>query len=77
MLGNLWTNSSSMAEKLGINESTLCTLREKGILKPGIHWKSDPHGQLRPWNPIPVYNVKLCEKFIKDKLVDICDVYAA
>ena len=74
MFGNLWTNSSSMAERLGIHESTLSSLREKGILKPGIHWKSDPYGQIKPWNPVPIYNIKLCEKFIKGKLVDI---YAA
>tara|TARA_B100000212_G_C27261176_1_gene484574 strand:+ start:161 stop:385 length:225 start_codon:yes stop_codon:yes gene_type:complete len=71
MLGKLWTSSSSMAERLGIQERTLSSLREKGILKPGIHWKSDPHGQIRPWNPVPIYNIKLCEKFIKGKLMDI------
>ena len=74
MFRDLWTTSSSMAERLGINESTLSSLREKGILKPGIHWKSDPYGQIKPWNPVPIYNIKLCEKFIKGKLVDI---YAA
>ena len=74
MFGDLWTSSGSMAQRLGINESTLSSLREKGILKPGIHWKSDPYGQIKPWNPVPIYNIKLCEKFIKGKLVDI---YAA
>tara|TARA_Y100001978_G_scaffold95064_1_gene85138 strand:- start:35 stop:259 length:225 start_codon:yes stop_codon:yes gene_type:complete len=74
MLGNLWTTSSSMAEKLGIHESTLSSLREEGILKPGIHWKSDPCGQIKPWNPVPIYNIKVCEKYIKAKLIDI---YAA
>tara|TARA_B100001287_G_C22161574_1_gene290469 strand:+ start:23 stop:247 length:225 start_codon:yes stop_codon:yes gene_type:complete len=74
MLGNLWTTSSSMADILGIHESTLSSLREKGILKPGIHWKSDPHGQIKPWNPVAIYNIKLCEKFIKGNLIDI---YAA
>ena len=70
----MWTSSSSMAERLGINEDTLSSLREKGILKPGIHWKSDPYGQIKPWNPVPIYNIKDCEKFIKGNLVDI---YAA
>lgn len=74
MFENLWTTSSSMAERLGIHENTLSSLREKGILKPGIHWKSDPHGQIKPWNPVPIYNIKLCEKFIKGKVFDI---YAA
>ena len=74
MFINLWTTSTSMAEMLGIHEKTLCSLREQGILKPGIHWKSDPHGQIKPWNPVPIYNIKLCKKFMKGKLVDI---YAA
>ena len=74
MFESLWTSSNTMAERLGIHESTLASLREKGILKPGIHWKSDPYGQIKPWNPVPIYNIKLCEKFIKGKLVDI---YAA
>ena len=71
MFGNLWTTSSSMAERLGIHENTLSSLREEGILKPGIHWKSDPYGQIKPWKPVPIYNVELCEKFIKAKLVEI------
>tara|TARA_Y100000589_G_scaffold16499_1_gene13465 strand:- start:271 stop:504 length:234 start_codon:yes stop_codon:yes gene_type:complete len=77
MLGNLWTNSSSMAEKLGIHEITLSSLREKGIFKPGIHWKSDPNGQKKPWNPVPVYNEQACEKFIKSKMANNFDIYAA
>ena len=74
MFGNLWTTSSYMAERLGMTEETLCSLREKGILKPGIHWRSDPYGQIKPWNPVPIYNIKLCEKFVKAKMLDI---YAA
>ena len=74
MIENLWITSSSMADRLGIEESTLSSLREKGILKPGIHWKSDPCGQIKPWNPVPIYNIELCEKFIKGKVFDI---YAA
>ena len=77
MFGNLWKSSRYAAESLGIKESTLSTLRETGLLKPGIHWKSDPYGQNRPWNPAPIYNVKHCEKFIKSNLVDISDKYAA
>tara|TARA_Y100001933_G_scaffold1296_1_gene1216 strand:- start:269 stop:502 length:234 start_codon:yes stop_codon:yes gene_type:complete len=77
MMGNLWTTSSSMAERLGLDEKTLSSLREKGIMKPGIHWKSDPYGQTKPWNPVPIYNIKLCEKLIKGNLVNIFDDYAA
>ena len=77
MLGNFWITSSSVAERLGINEKILSSLREKGILKPGIHWKSDPYGQIRPWSPKPVYNLKMCEKLLKAKLVDDYDEYVA
>ena len=74
MLGNLWKSSRFTAESLGIKERTLSSLRETGLLKPGIHWKSDPYGQIKPWNPVPIYNIELCEKFIKGKVFDI---YAA
>ena len=42
MLGDMWSSSELTAEKLGITEIKLSYLRENGILKPGIHWKSSP-----------------------------------
>ena len=51
MLGNIWHSSNSAAEYLGITEIKLSYLRENGFLKPGIHWRSSPHGQKKPWNP--------------------------
>ena len=51
MLENVWDPSCSAAEKLGIKEVELSILREKGIFKPGIHWKSCPSGQVKPWSP--------------------------
>ena len=64
MLGNIWSSSESAADKLGITEIRLSYLRENGHLKPGIHWKSSPYGQKKPWNPQAIYNVKLCKKII-------------
>ena len=52
------------AEKLGITEIKLSFLRENGILKPGIHWKSSPLGHNKPWNPGALYNIKMCRKII-------------
>ena len=40
MLGDMWSSSELTSEKLGITEIKLSFLRENGILKPGIHWKS-------------------------------------
>ena len=65
MLGNLWDSSRSASEKLGLSEIELSNMRENSIFKPGIHWKSSPYGQMKPWNPEPVYNVKLCINIIK------------
>ena len=64
MLGDIWSSSELTAEQLGITEIKLSFLRENGILKPGIHWKSSPLGQKKPWIPKPLYNVKMCRKII-------------
>ena len=64
MLRDIWYSSESSAKKLEINEIRLSLLRENGVLKPGIHWKSSPDGQRKPWNPKVLYNVKMCKKII-------------
>ena len=64
MLGDIWSSSELAAEKLGITEIKLSILRENGILKPGIHWKSSPLGQKKPWKPLALYNVKMCRNII-------------
>ena len=64
MLGDIWISSELTSEKLGITEIKLSFLRENGILKPGIHWKSSPHGQKKPWNPKALYNIKKCKNII-------------
>ena len=65
MLGSMWSSAELAATSLGITEIRLSYLRENGFLKPGIHWKSSPHGQKKPWNPKALYNTKMCEKIIK------------
>jgi len=64
MLRDMWSSSESAAKKLGITEFRLSFLRENGFLKPGIHWKSSPYGQNKPWNPIAIYNIKMCKRMI-------------
>ena len=66
MLGDIWWSSELAAEKLGITEIKLVFLRENGILKPGIHWKSSPLGQTKPWKPKALYNIKFCRKIINE-----------
>ena len=78
MIGNIWHSSNAAAEDLGITEINLSRLRENGFLKPGIHWKSSPYGQNKPWNPEVLYNKKMCKKIVdKYSSKDIYDQYAA
>ena len=78
MIGNIWSPSNSAAKYLGITAIKLSYLRENGLLKPGLHWKSSPYGQKKPWNPEVLYNIKLCKKFIdKTRSIEEFDQYAA
>ena len=74
MLGNIWQSSNSAAQYLGTTEIKLSFLRENGFLKPGIHWRSSPHGQKKPCNPEALYNSFLCkniiEKYYSEKKFD-------
>ena len=64
MLGHMWSSSELTSEKLGITEIKLSFLRENGILKPGVHWKSSPLGQNKPWKPRALYNINACRNII-------------
>ena len=64
MLGDIWSSSEFTARNLGITEIKLSFLRENGILKPGIHWKSSPLGQKKPWKPKALYNLKMCRGIV-------------
>jgi len=77
MLENFWYPCCLAAEKLGIRENQLSELRESKYFKPGIHWKSSPLGQIKPWNPEAIYNVNACKKVItKHNLLKIYQIAA-
>ena len=77
MLGNIWISSESAAKKLGITETRLSYFRENGLLKPGIHWRSSPYGQKKPWNPKALYNLNLCKTIIDKIYSEEKDILAA
>ena len=77
MLGDKWYSSEFTSEKLGITEVKLSLLRENGILKPGIHWKSSPLGQTKPWKPKALYNLKRCKSIINKYYFEQNDGIAA
>ena len=74
---NIWTSFEDAAENLEITEIQLSYLRERGLLKPGIHWKSSPYGQKKPWNPKVLYNMKMCKKLINKLYLEENDNIAA
>ena len=74
---NIWTSSEDASENLEITEIQLSHLRENGLLKPGIHWKSSPSGQKKPWNPQALYNIKKCRKQINNLYLKDNDNIAA
>ena len=75
MLGDMWSSTELTAEKLGITEIKLSFLRENGTLKPGIHWKSSPLGQKKPWKPKALYNIKMINLYptLQNTLIDCKD----
>tara|TARA_B100000401_G_C52188772_1_gene431349 strand:- start:181 stop:414 length:234 start_codon:yes stop_codon:yes gene_type:complete len=77
MLGDMWNSPDSTAKKLGISEIRLSYLRENGLLKPGIHWKSSPFGQKKPWNPKVIYNINMCRKIVNKVSIEGNDSIAA
>tara|TARA_Y100000766_G_C18720446_1_gene513617 strand:- start:356 stop:589 length:234 start_codon:yes stop_codon:yes gene_type:complete len=77
MLGDKWSSSELTAKNLGITEIELSFLRENGILKPGIHWKSSPLGQKKPWNPKAIYNINMCKNIINKFHFKVNDGVAA
>ncbi len=77
MLENVWYPCSLASKKLGIRESQLSALREYVYFKPGIHWRSSPLGQAKPWSPEAIYNVNACKKVInKYNLLQINQIAA-
>ena len=77
MLGDIWISSDLTAKNLGITEIQLSFLRENGILMPGIHWKSSPLGQKKPWKPEAIYNIKMCKNIINEFYFEENDNIAA
>ena len=75
---NTWESPFTTAKELGIDEKDLTNLREYGLFKPGLHWKSSPCKQNKPWNPEVIYNIKGCKKIIRTSTYfEILNQYAA
>ena len=67
---NIWLDSAHASAELGTSEGILSGFRENGLFKPGVHWKSSPYGQDKPWNPEPLYNAQFCKVIIKKSVMN-------
>ena len=67
---NIWLDSAHASAELGLSEVILSEFRESGLFKPGVHWKSSPYGQDKPWNPEPIYNTQFCKVIIKKSVIN-------
>ncbi len=59
-----WVSSQKASEGLGVSEETLKFWREVGYLKPGTHWRTDPHSRFLPWTPEVIYHLPWCKEEI-------------
>ena len=67
---NIWLNSAHASAELETSEVILSGFRENGLFKSGVHWKSSPYGQDKPWNPEPMYNVQFCKRMIEKSVLN-------
>ena len=52
------------SQVLRINEHFLESLRERGDLKPGYHWKSSTDPDQLPWKPKACYFISACKEIV-------------
>ncbi len=57
-----WVDSSEASKFLGISESALELMVERGYLKPGTHWRSAPITQQKPWKPKCIFHCRWCKE---------------
>ena len=62
---SMWLSEKEASEVLNVNEQSLEVLRQRGYLKPGIHWRSSNDPKQLPWKPKVFYSVSVCREFIE------------
>ena len=61
----IWLSEKKASEVLRVDEHYLEVLRERGYLKPGLHWRSSNDPKQLPWKPKVFYFMSGCEKVIE------------
>ncbi len=62
---SMWVSKKEASEILRVEEKYLEKLRERGVLKPGLHWRSSDETNQLPWNPKVVYFISGCKEIIE------------
>ena len=62
---SMWLSEKEASEVLSVDEQSLELLRERGYLKPGIHWRSSNDPKQLPWKPNVFYFISGCIEVIE------------
>jgi len=61
----MWLSEKEACEVLKVDEKYLEVLRERGLLKPGSHWRSSNDPKQLPWKPKVFYFISGCKEVIE------------
>ena len=61
-----WLSVKEASRVLRVDEKSLESLRERGYLKPGSHWRSSNDPKQLPWKPKVFYFISRCKEVIED-----------
>ena len=61
----MWLSEKEASEHLRVDEHYLELLRERGYLKPGLHWRSSNEPKQLPWKPKVFYSISGCKEIIE------------
>ena len=62
---SMWLSEKEASEILSIDQKSLEVLRERGVLKPGYHWRSSNDHKQLPWKPKVFYLISECKEVVK------------
>jgi len=60
-----WLSEKEASEVLSVDEQSLEVMRERGYLKPGLHWRSSNDPEQLPWKPKVFYFIRGCKEVIE------------
>lgn len=62
---SMWLSEKDASKFLRVDETFLESLRERGYLRPGFHWRSSNEPEQLPWKPKVFYFISGCKEVIE------------